>query len=120
MRHTAVVFGEYFDLFLIDPDCVRKPDVVPHPVQFLHIRDGPVTELLQTELLFVFSLCQMCMEVHAIFTRQPGRLFHQIACNGEWRARRKDDLYHRAHFGIMVLFDQPLGILENGIFAVHD
>ncbi len=91
-----------------------------HPVHFLHVPDGTMPEFLQAELFLVFGLGQMSMQMDAIFTRQFGGLLHQVAGDAEGRARRQDDLHERAGFGVMIFLDQPLGILQDGVFAVHN
>ncbi len=55
VRHAAVVLRKDLDLLVVDPDRVRKPDVIPHPIDFLHVPNGAMTEFLQAELLFIFS-----------------------------------------------------------------
>ena len=104
---------------VVDPDRVREPDILAHPVHFLHVPDRAMPELLQAELFLVFGLGQMGVQVNAIFTRQLGGLLHQVAGHAEGRARRQDDLHHRTGFGIVIFLDQPLGILQDGVFAVH-
>ena len=46
MRHAAVMFCKDFDFLSVDPDRVRKPDVISHPVQFLHISYRTMSEFL--------------------------------------------------------------------------
>src|SRR6266540_6754938 len=70
VRHTAVMFCKNLDLFVIDPDRVREPNVSAHPIYFLHIPNGTMPEALQAELLFVFGLCQVGVQMHTVFTRQ--------------------------------------------------
>ncbi len=62
----------------------------------------------------------MSVEVNTIFARQFGGLLHQVAGDAEGRARRQDDLHERAGPGVVILFDHPLGILQDGLFAVHN
>ena len=98
MRHAAVVLCKDRDLLLVDPDRVRKPDVAPHPVHFLHVPDGTMPESLQTELFFIFGLGEMSVQMNAVFTRQFGGLLHQVAGHAEGRTRCQDDLHQRAGF----------------------
>ena len=83
MRHTAVMFGKDFNLFVIDPNCMREPDIITDPVHFLHITNGTMTEHLHAELFFVFGFGEMRMEMHAILSRQFRGLFHQIRSDAE-------------------------------------
>ena len=120
MRHAAVMFCKDFDLFSIDPDRVRKPDVIAHPIHFLHVPNWAMTEFLQAELFFIFSFGKMCVQMDSIFTCQFGGLFHQVCCHREWRTGREDDLHHRTGLGIVIFFDEPLGVFEDGVFAIHN
>ena len=76
MRHPTVVPGKDFDLFIVDPDRVRKPNIVAHPIDFLHISDRTMPKFLQAELFFVFGLGKMRVEMDSIFTRKFGGLLH--------------------------------------------
>ena len=120
MRHAAVVFGKDLDLFVVDPDRVRKPDVIADPIHFLHVPDGTMTEPLQAELFLVFGLGEMSVQMHAVFTRQFGGLFHQVAGDAERRTGRKHDLHDRAGLGVVILFDETLGVFQDGVFAIHN
>ena len=79
-----------------------------------------MAELLETELFFVFGLSEMRMEMHAVFARQFGGLLHQVRRHGKGRTGREHDLHHRAGSWVMILFDETLGIFEDGIFAIHN
>ena len=120
MCHAAVVLRKDLDLFVIDPDRVRKPDVIPHPIHFLHVPNGTMSKFLQAELFFVFSFCQMSVEMDSIFTRQFRGLLHQIAGYAEGRTRSKDNLHERAGFRVVILLDESLRIFQDGVFAVHN
>ena len=70
------MFCKDLDFFVIDPHRVREPHIIPHPSHFLHITDRTMPELLETELFFVFGLCEMGMETNAVMARQLCGLLH--------------------------------------------
>ena len=76
MCHTAVMVCQDLDLCVMDPHRVREPHILPHPIHCLHIPDRTISKLLETELFFVFGLCEMGMEMHAVMARQLGGLLH--------------------------------------------
>ena len=119
MGHTAAVFGKGFHFLVINIHGVGEPDILPHPVDRLHVRDRPVTELLQAESLLILGFGQMRVQVHGICACQPGRLLHQLPGHAERRARRQDNLDERARFRIVVGFDQALAVAQDVLFRIH-
>ena len=59
MRHAAVVFGENFYLFIVDPHRRAQTNVTADPVHCLHVPDRTVAESLHTELFLVFGFGEM-------------------------------------------------------------
>ena len=120
MRHTAIVLCKDPDLFLVDPDSVCEPDIIPHPFHFLHISNGTVPKALETELFFILRLSKMSVQVNAVYARHFGRLLHQVPGHAEGRARCQNDLHECARVRVMIFLNQTLGIFQDGLFAVHN
>ena len=117
--HTAAMPGECLHFITVHVDRMGKPDILSHPVHGLHVRDGTVSEFLQAESLLVLGLGQVCVQVHTVLTRQPGRLLHQFPGHAERRAGRQDNLYECPRPGVMVGLDQPLAVAQDVRLRIH-
>jgi len=120
VSHAATMVGVKIHFGFVHPDRMGKPNVIPNPVDRLHVSHWLVSEFRKAEVVFVFGLGQMGVEVDAIFTCHGCRLTHQFACHAEGGTRREDNLKFGPGFGVMVALDQAFAIFEDVLFGVHD
>jgi len=88
------------------------------PADFTHIGHRTMPEPLQAELLLIFGLGEMCMQAHSVLARQICGFTHQLASDAEWRARSEDDAHPSTRVRIVVPLDEPLRVLQDGIFRI--
>jgi hypothetical protein len=53
MRHTHTTFRHPLDLFGVDMDGMRKPDILPGPIQHFNVFQGAMSKLVYTKRFFI-------------------------------------------------------------------
>ena len=59
------------------------------------------------------------MQPDAVTAGQCGGRAHQLRGHGKGRARGQRDPHHRARRRVVIRVDQPLGIRQDPVFALH-
>jgi len=97
-----------------------EPDIIPEPVQALHILEGPQAEPFLTEIVFIRSFRQVGMKEDLMIAGEFCGLFHEFRGNGKRGTGRQGDPAHGKRPGIMPGLDESQGIFKNGFFLLYN
>jgi len=120
MGHAALCFCINLDFIGIYVNGMRKPDVWSCPIKRLHVSNRAIPEHLLAEDLFILVSARWVWRWTPYFRASGSTFPHQVAADAERRARSQDDPGKCAGIGLMIAFDQALGVFQYDGFSLYD
>ena len=111
--------GQDAQLLVIEVDAVGIPHILADPAQALHIFQRTDTLALEHEVFLILGLTQVGVQAHAVLPGQNGTFAQQVGRDGEGGAGGQGYPVHGTIGGIVVLLDDPGGVLHDLLHGLH-
>src|SRR6202011_5708653 len=107
-------------LIRVEVDSVREPRPLAEPSAILKIvKRAAAIDLLAVAVL-ILRFGEVSMQSHILLCGKRRGRAHQRGGDGERRAGRKGNLYHRVVAALVIALDQSLAVGEDRILILDD